>query len=156
MSQYFLELVHGFIVFVLWSHVNFRKDDEEGYFEEKAKSNVFLCHLLDTHVGTDNNTAEVRREASESIDGGFQVFFVSTQVDERNYLVAVIHDFLPVLVLVLVESLRQYLVAFLSEAQDFLTNRAGPSRFLLVEVVKHPHSGTSVAVVSDAFGQDGH
>ena len=82
MSQDLLELFHSFFISVLGAHVHFSKDDEERDLKEETKTNVLLGHLLNTHISADYNAAEVRGEASETVDGGFEVFFVSAQVDE--------------------------------------------------------------------------
>lgn len=114
---------------------------------------MFFGHLLDSHVGADNYTAEVGRKSSESVYGGFQVFFMSTKIDEGHYLVAIGDYFPPVLVLILIEPLREHLFALLGEAKDLLSDGAGPSRLLFMEIVEDPHSGASIAVVSYSLGE---
>ena len=120
MSEDFFELLHGLLIPVLRAHVDLCEDDEEGDLEEKAESDVLLRHFLETHVGPDHHTAEVRREAGEPVDGGLEVLFVAAQIDHRDYLIAVIDDLLPVFVLVLIEPFRKNLLPFFSEPQNFL------------------------------------
>ena len=81
MPQNFLQLFHCLIVFILRSHINFSKNDEERYFQEEAETNVLLSHFLQAHICTNNNTSEIWRKSSKSIDSSFQVFFVTTKIN---------------------------------------------------------------------------
>ena len=83
---------------------------------------MLTCHFGQTHVRTNDDTAEIRGEASESIDGGLQIFLVATQIHDGDDLGAVLNDLLPILVFVLVESLGDNLLSFLIEPHDLLSN----------------------------------
>lgn len=78
---------------------------------------------------------------------------MATEVNESCYFVAVCDDVFPILVFVLVEPFRDDLLALLGESHDFLPDGAGSSRILLVDIVEHSHSGSSIAVISDALSQ---
>lgn len=81
---------------------------------------------------------------------------MTTQVHQRDYFSAVLYNLLPILIFILVESLRDDLLAIGIEAHDLLTNGACPAGFLLVPVVKDPGSGDAIAIVWHALGQDSH
>lgn len=81
---------------------------------------------------------------------------MSAKVNEGDYLVALRYNLPPILVLILIKSLRDNLLSFFSEAHDLLSNRTSPTRLLLMEVIEDPYSSTAVTIVSDAFGEDGH
>lgn len=84
---------------------------------------MLLCHFLETHVGANYNTAEVRGKSSQSIDGSFEVFFMATEIDKGNDFVALGNYLPPILVLILVKSFRNDLLPFFGEAHDLLPNR---------------------------------
>ena len=115
---------------------------------------MFLCHFLKTHVCSNNNAAKVRGKPCKSVNGCFEVLFVTTEVDQRDDFVTIIDNLFPVFVLVLVEPFRDHLFALLGEAQNFLTDWAGPPWLLFVEIVKDTNSCPSVSIVRDTFGKD--
>ena len=81
MSENFLKLFHGLFILVLRAHVDLSENDEEGDLEEQTEPDVFLGHFLKTHVGSDHNTAKIRRKTCESVDGRFEVLFVAAEID---------------------------------------------------------------------------
>lgn len=82
MLQEFFELVYGLFVFVLRSEINLRDNDEEGYFKEKAKANMFFRHFLKPHVCSDDNAAKIGTEPSETVYGGLEILLVAAQIDK--------------------------------------------------------------------------
>ena len=59
----------------------------------------------------------------------------------------------PIFIFVLVESLGYDLLSFFGESHDFLTDWTGPTRVLLVQIVKHSHPCSTVTIVSNSFGK---
>ena len=104
------------------SHIHFGQHYKEGDFQEKTESDMFLCHFLKTHVCSNNNAAKVRGKPCKSVNGCFEVLFVTTEVDQRDDFVTIIDNLFPVFILVLVEPFRDHLFALLGEAQNFLTD----------------------------------
>lgn len=111
MSKDFLELIHGLVIFILRSHVNFSQNDEEGDFKEKAETDVLFGHFLKTHVSTDDDTAKIGAESCESIDGGFEIFLMAAEIDHGDYFITIADDLFPIFIFILIESLGKDLFA---------------------------------------------
>lgn len=82
MPQDFPQLFKGFLVLILGGHVDFGEYNEEGDFQEEAKPDMLLSHLLYAHVCSDDHTAKVRGEPCEPVDGSFEVFLMSTEINQ--------------------------------------------------------------------------
>ena len=96
----------------------------------------------------------LRSQTSKTIYGSFKVFFMATQINERNNFVTVLHNLLPILILILVEPLWHNLFTFLVKAHNFLTDGTSSTSFLLMKVIKDSCPCYSVTVIGHSFCED--
>lgn len=116
---------------------------------------MLFCHFLHSHVCTYNDNTKIWGQTSESTDGSFEILFVTTKIDDGDDFVALLGDFFPILVFVLIESFREDLFSVLIEAHDFVANRTGSSGFLLVQIVKNSHTCRAIPIIFDSLCQHG-
>lgn len=101
----------------------------------------------------------IRDQAGQSVYSRLQVLLVATQVEEGCNLATTSNHFLPVLVLVGLEPLRDELLSLLVKPHDFVADGACPESaeglpagLNLVGVVEDSKSSSSSAVVWHALG----
>lgn len=78
---------------------------------------------------------------------------MATKINNGDDFVALLGNFFPIFVFVLVESFREDLLSILIEAHDFMANGTCSSSFLLVKIVKDSHTCRSISIIFDSLGQ---
>lgn len=78
---------------------------------------------------------------------------MTTEIHKRDNFMTVFDNLLPILILVLVESIWDYLLSILGETHDFLGDGAGPAWFLFMPEIEYSSSGYTIAIIGHSFGQ---